>query len=355
VFVYRDVPFDVLEEINKDTSLGKLVSKIKKLCKPVTGTKVFPEGAIKWDPASGLPPPKPKTKANGKPTRGAKKWKDYSIEWLTVLENVSRLSSEDLQGLVDQLSGLHPQYAPAKKPRFSAQKSDSGAELLCDYNDMAGYSMFNLLSLDDDDSSSEEEEDSHAGKTAASSSISSAVPAVPLILTKHILAEVKCALAEATRNAAVAAQKQKNYNDYMNYWCDAYDIMNDILACTDPWAAELADKGAKREKVQNPALVKEIVEGVSVLREDTVREKDNSIGRLYQRQEFLVRKLSPQITDRNAAREEIGEEKWKSNPAPKHTYAERRMLTEKELHDVSIAINTIEPLVLLETKNQKKR
>jgi hypothetical protein len=66
VYVYRDVPFDVLEEINKDTSLGKLVSNIKKLCKPVSGTKVFPEGAIKWDPASDrrLPTPKLKPRAN---------------------------------------------------------------------------------------------------------------------------------------------------------------------------------------------------------------------------------------------------------------------------------------------------
>lgn len=62
VFVYRDVPFDVLAEINKDTSLGKLVSKIKKFCKPVTGTKVFPEGCQKVGPGERAAAPRPQNK-----------------------------------------------------------------------------------------------------------------------------------------------------------------------------------------------------------------------------------------------------------------------------------------------------
>lgn len=259
-----------------------------------------------------------------------------------MLDSIGQLSKTDLQGLVEQLSGLHPQYPPSKKPRFSAQKETPRGQLPSDYNDMVLNSMFNLLSMDDDSSS--DDEDSSLAEQAAAYSSSSDVPVITPILTKYILVKVKCALAESTRNAAVAAQKQKNYNDCTGSWCVAYEIMNDVLTSTDPWAAELIHQGAR---IHNSVLVKEIVDGVSVLIEDTIREKDNAIGRLYQRQEFLHRKLNPQLEERNVVREKIGEEKWKNNLAPKMTYAERRKLTEQELRDVSMAITTIEPLVLI--------
>ncbi len=60
----------------------------------------------------------------------------------------------------------------------------------------------------------------------------------------------------------------------------------------------------------------------------------------------VVRKLNPLESERDEVRTKVGEQKWKSNPAPKLTYAERIALLQAELQDLEVARSVLQSLQL---------
>lgn len=59
------------------------------------------------------------------------------------------------------------------------------------------------------------------------------------------------------------------------------------------------------------------------------------------RRRQLEAKLSPQLRDRDEAKQKMGEEAWTRNPNPKGDYARRRMADEKELRELNAAMESV--------------
>jgi hypothetical protein len=66
--------------------------------------------------------------------------------------------------------------------------------------------------------------------------------------------------------------------------------------------------------------------------------KARAIEAAERRMELVQRKLNPMQEERTAVRASIGERRWKNNPAPKLTYAERIALLTEEMADLQVAL-----------------
>ncbi len=87
---------------------------------------------------------------------------------------------------------------------------------------------------------------------------------------------------------------------------------------------------------------------------DALNIEQTTLGQLKTRAQDAVdrraanveRQLNPLESERDEVRAKIGEQRWKSNPAPKLTHAERIALLQAELQDLEVARHVLHSLQL---------
>ena len=362
-FVYRGAPFDLVDALTdpNDVSLSILVQELRLMSS--SATIKFPNNVRPFEPGEILP-----KKRVPKPKRVHYVFKDFSATWLQLLGRVDELDPKTIgDTILPLLKSLHPCYAPSRRVMIAPPSSSSSplpefANLLSGGGGGGGVmgSIFCVLRPGDSSDSEEEEEEEENGgdgdggdDQSASTAAASAAPTAASTQSRYLLVQFQCALAEKLRALAVAAQKQKNYVATRDHWVGAYEVMNAAYAVVVSWSGEVIF-GEERapQDIRHPAhnipLAQQLYHAVPVLAYDTEREKLQAVRFLHQRKELLESKLNPMLSERKEIITRMGEETWKSNPAPKLTFVERRKQMEEDLYDITQCIHVIEPLSLID-------
>jgi hypothetical protein len=340
-YVYRNCPFNLIDAILEEPSLGKFTNNVKALSSAVTMSK-FPPNTVMFDPVIYARNKSTRQGENGSSTSKKKKQiADRSAEWTAVLKSVDLLSLDILDDLIAQLHGMHQVYPPRKAPRVSPSLIAS-SPLLKPTEVMVSNIFENFRHLED----SSDDGSVDANGTAATAT-ARATTANESVQSRYFLMKFFCAKSEKQRKQAVDAQKRKKYVETKDFWVDAFDTINYVVNKTNWWHNEMLYQGRQQKKmVHNPSHAREILDAVSVLAHDTEREKAQAIRFLYRRLEALEKEVYSITATRNHIRKVIGEERWRSNPSPKLTHSEKRRLIQQEIHDIDVAINVIEPLCI---------
>jgi len=382
VYVYRDLPFSALDALSSeafDFSFGQFALEVKKIRTAVVLSN-FPSNVVMYErPITGKKvsqqkDKKPRKKAPGKLTKKPtdhpppKRLKDCTAQWRQVLDRLADIDTHQLSNvLIPQLQAMHPCLPPKMRPKLAdlpepepepghghghghgGRPSGGGAGAGAGRGEVGN--AFSLLDLGHDGDSDDSSSGSHLGSTKAAGmgkppSAPAATP--PPTQSRYLLVRLLCDLTERHRADAVAAQKQKQYAACRDCWVAAYEVANEVSALVLPWSEEMVfggelivSMGTLGGFTHDQATAQELVEAVSILAEDTEREKQNAVQRLQTRRDHLEAKLNPLLSDRNTVRESMGEAKWKENPAPKMTYAERRRAMEEELFALAECLEVV--------------
>jgi CRISPR/Cas system CSM-associated protein Csm2 small subunit len=326
-YVYRNCPFNLIETILAEPSLGKFTNTVKALSTAATLSS-FPPNTVMFDPAHSSRRTKKATSA------------DRSAEWTAVLSNVDLLSLDILDDIIAQLTGLRPAFPPRSAPKVSPTLLKP-SNLLKPSEVMVSNIFENFRHLDEDSSEDGIIIDNLTPPTTQ------APEAHDSVQSRYFLMKFYCAKSERQRKQAVDAQKQKKYVDTKIFWVNAFDTINYVVNQTSSWYIDLGNVdsgGTKKNRGHNPSHAREILDAVSVLAYDTEREKVRAIQNLYRRMEALQKKVYDMNAERNRIRETLGEERWRSNPSPKLTHSDKRKIFQQEIYEINSAINVIEPL-----------
>lgn len=367
--------------IVSDASLGAAISEIKKMSK-------FRE--VKSLPRSTTMKRKEKKKK-------ARVFKNYSTQWIAFLSNIRDYTYFQIIHNVDILTKCKQEFPPTKLPNLLAPSEPTASTLRNvddERSEFSAYSgtsrstaTFNTFQTqnigaggggglqsvnpfsyidygsdeDSDDSNNSDDSDDSDEDVAGSGNASSNAAGQVSIQTRYIRLKLLCAAAEDLRAQAIEHQKAKpsRYADMTEKWVSSYDLLNKCVAETDGWYAAIQQlqgqdgaffssvfSRAQSQQMNNHdiVMVTEIINGLTVLADDTHRAKEIALTFLDRKLRYLQERLQPLLEERNTVRENYGVKRWKSNPAPKKTYAERRKEMEEAVLAISKAISVIEPL-----------
>lgn len=349
IYVYRNCPFNLIETILAEPSLGKFTNAVKALSSVATLSS-FPRNTVMFDPVlyarrkNGIGGGLPNSGNSGAHT--SKKTKkavvDRSAEWTAVLRNVNLLSLDILDNIIAQLAGMRQTHPPPNAPKVSPALL-TPSNLLKPSEVMVSNIFENFRNLDDDSS-----EDGIIMEPKAPPTIQTP-EARDSVQVRYLLMKFYCAKSERQRKQALDAQKQKNYAGTKIFWVNAFDTINYVVNQTSGWYIDLGHidgdvGGTKKVKGHNPSHAREILNAVSLLAFDTEREKVRALQNFYRRLQVLQKRIYDMNTERNRIRESFGEQRWRSNPSPKLSHSNKRKESQEEIREISSVINVIEPL-----------
>jgi hypothetical protein len=157
-----------------------------------------------------------------------------------------------------------------------------------------------------------------------------------------------CFLAELLMLGAIHAE---NWLDKATLWSEAYDEANKGIIEMDPWRAiymHAEEQGFEARLLEhhNRGALEQLFVNMDTVRDHMSKEKEKAIGMMHKRINYLLGRLRPEWSDRDAAKSRMGEDKWKNNPSPTFEFAKRRELNEKELKELREAVECLESLRL---------
>lgn len=302
--------------------------------------------------------------------KSKKIYKNYSQEWLTLLENSTSMNLSNLQNFIQILKNCSPYYPPSVAPPKINIDIEIPMKNDIDTN-LNSNNMYTELDNESEDTSSEitAEDQPKTFKESVTN---------VTIQTRYLIIKIKCSITESFRKDAIQAQKAKNYDAMEYLWIQAWNEINSDQSLYDEWYSILLAHDMNIGHVSAPpssevysftespyeinsntplpptikiakqhdwTQLRDLFRGLRILIEDTLRERNRAVSFLTNRVNALMAKLDPLLRDRNAVKAKIGNENWKSNPNPKQTYAERRKAWEQELEVICRVKDTIERLV----------
>jgi hypothetical protein len=121
--------------------------------------------------------------------------------------------------------------------------------------------------------------------------------------------------------------------------------IHEALNLADSECAKLLDSTEEETAVDNAALVED-AQIVQVSIQFLTEERDKYRESAVKEANRLRRKLEPQWTSRDGARERIGHDKWNNNPTPKNEFRNMRMQDEQQLREIDAAIQQLDAMDL---------
>lgn len=119
--------------------------------------------------------------------------------------------------------------------------------------------------------------------------------------------------------------------------------IHEALNLADSECARLLDRMEEETAVDDAALVED-AQIVQVSIQFLTEERDKYRESAVKEANRLRRKLEPQWTSRDGARERIGQDKWKNNPAPKNDFRNIRQEDEQQLREIDAAIQQLDAM-----------
>ena len=193
-----------------------------------------------------------------------------------------------------------------------------------------------------------------AGAGGASERRAGGAPAAPELQTRYLLLQVQCLRSEELRHESVTVMRGPTpgrWTQSAELLRAAYELLEAAMGgaeCMEWWTML-----AQREDGQLPSGAPDghDIEALTRLR-DAVNVEQTTLGELKvrairvaaKRLEMVERKLNPMQEERSVVRAQIGEFKWRHNPAPKLTYAERIALLTAEMLDLQGALLVLSSL-----------
>lgn len=327
-------------------------------------------------------------KKEKKPTVQANHVPDYTEQWLTALTkavgdvayHVELLHV--LQNLSDEVQKLPPSIPPPV--RLGKPHDNDKHKIESTGRQQSVFEMSNAFSAlfdDDEDDLVDKKKKRQAGnknnkkdqkKPAASTAMTGDTKAMQV---RYLAIRTQCGLAEAYRIEANEHEEQRAWNEVATFWSEAYELLNRTVIHMDPWLAicindeingaeaNVADesnkRGSRRRKRnvdKNSVVVPvdghdlkqldNLLDNVHLVKEDTEREREFALERMQKELQHIVLKLQPLRQDRDVVKARVGENRWKNNPAPKMTYAERIIALAQEKKALEEAIDSVQMLML---------
>jgi len=181
-------------------------------------------------------------------------------------------------------------------------------------------------------------------------------PAVS-IQSRYLRIRVILLIADCLRNQAIQAQKVradsaedrvKKYEDIRQHWTEGWKLLEATTVELDSWIViELTEDLDNIPDHHDIDQLRNLLENLSITKEDTEREKAKAIEFLARRLDTLQKKLNPMLRERDEVKRNFGEQSWKNNPDPKFDYAEKRREWEEEVKLIELTIETLVELKLV--------
>jgi hypothetical protein len=421
-YVYQDVPI-YIEKYLTGYSKGKLVNEVKKFTEvkeynhfPRSTRKFIPKSteesnipAVKEEPAPAAnaqkepkkkETPKEKKNENKKASRKRKEYRDYSKEWLEILDIPAVQKDRDyLTSLLPLFKGPRNSHypmsippppfdlpydgtSPSNKrpsnaaPTPSAPPSTSNrpssrsraAQLYAkrEGQTSAAHSRFestnayaDLNDEDDDDEDGTNSDDELIQLTNQLHLNDGTTEPKITIQSRYLRVRIIILIADFLREKAVGAQKQsaatgaekvRKYEDIRTYWSEAYELLFATSIEIGEWFALYYSYDGHDTMVMpmkdqhDKEQLHLLIDNFKNVQEDTEKKKDIAVSYLERRLDVLQKKLNPMLRERDEVKSQVGERRWKENPDPKFDYAEKRKEWEEELAEVTKTIQTLEEL-----------
>jgi hypothetical protein len=164
------------------------------------------------------------------------------------------------------------------------------------------------------------------------------------IQSRYLTVKIKSFICDSIRKEAIDLERTNEASVYIKIaalWQLAYLRLNEVIISTDEWWAILIDNKVVLRDKHNKRDLEELNEGLQILRDDTIAEKDRTMHRLNIIFQRINEKLNPMLTERNDVKKKFGLWKWTHNEQPKLDYAEKRAKLEQDHKDLTHCINVL--------------
>jgi hypothetical protein len=166
--------------------------------------------------------------------------------------------------------------------------------------------------------------------------------------TRYLLAQARCHLAELYREQSaecMSGSEPGKWTQAAEHLKTAFSILDQLMNTDEYycrwWAALVANEEAPLESPlgdgHDLAYLTQLRDSLNVEHSTLSERHIRAQQAVERRREWVERKLNPLENDRQMVRSQMGEQRWRSNPAPKMTYAERIAALQAELADLEQA------------------
>lgn len=232
-----------------------------------------------------------------------------------------------------------PSASAARAPRPAAPAPPALAQTL---------NRFAALGLEDEDAAPAGPE---AGESGEDSTGEAEAASCDELQARYLLLQGLCLQAELLRAEAAALGASKSpgrWSEQAEALRRAYVLVAKAMGDRIDWWDALAQH---QEDPSGPLPYGHVLESLLCLC-DALNLEQTTLGEMKTRAQhaaenrlaFVERKLNPAQEERDGVRTSMGDDKWKNNPAPKMTYAERIAQLKEEQADLLAALALLESL-----------
>jgi len=193
-----------------------------------------------------------------------------------------------------------------------------------------------------------------AGHDSDGSVGSNAPPAAAAELqTRYLVLQAQCLRSEELRRQSEAVMRDSapgRWTLSAELLRAAYELLEQAMGSPERvvWWVQLAQweegQGSPPSGDHDVQVLIRLRDAVNVEQTTLGEMKVRAIRAANRRMELLELKLNPMQEERNVVRASIGEHRWRNNPAPKLTYAERIALLTAEMADLQGALLVLSSL-----------
>jgi hypothetical protein len=188
---------------------------------------------------------------------------------------------------------------------------------------------------------------------------------------RYLLLQVTGHIAELHRGEAIKLAKQQNWIDCAGQWTKAHDLLNGAIAELELFVCAVVEGahgrvGTPLRDGHDGPQVHKVNDIIKLMHDHTAEEHSRAVKKMEQMLAKLQARLQPMLRDRyvctnmhtckhlmstpcthrDAVRNLWGEDKWRTNPQPKMTFADRRRQLEEMIKDLAQALSIVSSLQL---------